>query len=179
MKMSIIWIRELAGVLKHFHNLKNSQFAYLQRYYDPEVGRWFSPDPALQKRDTQWLIENGYYSVSPYAYVFNNPLKFVDSNGEEVYINDQGYIIEDAHILDPDDPSVYVDLGDKGLMFVGELGSTLYIQNVFENLLSSNIDVAKGIWNPFTFKNLVQTGGEWDLKHNENTIYHLFYLVEQ
>lgn len=44
------------------------------RYYDAEIGRWFSPDP----------LANRYPSLSPYVYVANNPVAFFDPNGMEI-----------------------------------------------------------------------------------------------
>lgn len=44
----------------------------------------------------------GYYPVSPYAYCMGNPIKFVDPNGEEVWIHynkKRNYCIrEECHI---------------------------------------------------------------------------------
>ena len=42
-----------------------------KRYYDPELGRWLTTDPT-------------YFtdSMNLYQYVWNNPLKFIDSEGE-------------------------------------------------------------------------------------------------
>ncbi|MCD6165521.1 L,D-transpeptidase family protein, partial [bacterium] len=42
------------------------------RYYDPEVGRFISPDPLAEKLP----------SWSPYVYVSDNPLKYIDPTGE-------------------------------------------------------------------------------------------------
>jgi RHS repeat-associated protein len=56
------------------------------RYFDAAIGRWLIPDPALEERESQWLAENGYYAVSPYVYVFNNPLIYIDPTGEIVEI---------------------------------------------------------------------------------------------
>ena len=42
------------------------------RYYMPEIGRWITTDP-LADRYSQW---------SPYNYVVNNPLRFIDPEGE-------------------------------------------------------------------------------------------------
>jgi RHS repeat-associated protein len=44
------------------------------RMYDARVGRWLTIDPLLRK----------YPSLSPYNFVSNNPLIFVDPNGKEI-----------------------------------------------------------------------------------------------
>ena len=46
------------------------------RNYDPAIGRWMNIDPLAEK----------YYTVSPYIISLNNPLFFVDPNGEEIWI---------------------------------------------------------------------------------------------
>ena len=43
------------------------------RYYDPLMGRWFNPDPALQ-------------GLNPYVYCGNNPIMFVDKDGEFTHL---------------------------------------------------------------------------------------------
>ena len=52
------------------------------RLYDARVGRWLSVDP---------LFED-YKGVSPYAYCLGNPVKLVDTDGEEprLYVEVQG-----------------------------------------------------------------------------------------
>ena len=52
------------------------------RFYDPEIGRWVSVDPAWDIRPWE----------SPYLYCGNNPLIFIDSDGEEYYIDEYGYM---------------------------------------------------------------------------------------
>ena len=47
-------------------------YDYGARFYDPALGRWFVPDPA---------IENNHFDYSPYAYVYNNPMLFIDPFG--------------------------------------------------------------------------------------------------
>ena len=53
------------------------------RQYSPTLRRWMTPDPLSEK----------YYGVSPYAFCNNNPVNFVDPDGEGIYeINSRGHI---------------------------------------------------------------------------------------
>ncbi|WP_232525060.1 RHS repeat domain-containing protein [Porphyromonas gingivalis] len=45
------------------------------RLYDPAIGRFLSPDPYVQMPDFS-------QNFNRYAYAFNNPMKFVDPDGE-------------------------------------------------------------------------------------------------
>jgi RHS repeat-associated protein len=54
---------------------------YGARMYDPAISRWMSPDPLASK----------YYSISPYTYVANNPLKFIDPDGRKIIIFGERY----------------------------------------------------------------------------------------
>ena len=46
-------------------------YDYGARQYNPVTARWDRMDPLCEK----------YYSISPYAYCMNNPVRFVDPNG--------------------------------------------------------------------------------------------------
>lgn len=46
-------------------------YDYAARYMDPAIGRFTSVDPLAEL----------HYNSSPYAYVLNNPLKYIDPNG--------------------------------------------------------------------------------------------------
>lgn len=53
-------------------------YDYGWRFYDPTIARWHAVDPLAEK----------YYPISPYAYVADNPLRFIDPDGR--YITDYG-----------------------------------------------------------------------------------------
>lgn len=50
-----------------------SFYDFGSRYYDSEIGRWFNIDPALQM-------------VGPYSYCNNNPICYIDPDGEWIHI---------------------------------------------------------------------------------------------
>ena len=80
---------------RYLYNGKESQsFAnidYGARMYDPELGRWFNNDPLAEK----------YYTMSPYVYCANNPIRFVDPDGRKIKIanNTEGAINNIAQIV--------------------------------------------------------------------------------
>ena len=57
------------------------------RYYDARIGRWLSVDPLAGK----------YPGLSPYNYVADNPLKFIDPNGKEIK-NPKKYVLGNPNV---------------------------------------------------------------------------------
>jgi len=49
-------------------------YDYGARFYDPATARWFTPDAMAEK----------YYDQSTYTYTLNNPILFVDPDGNQV-----------------------------------------------------------------------------------------------
>ncbi|MEJ7829200.1 MAG: RHS repeat-associated core domain-containing protein, partial [Segetibacter sp.] len=47
------------------------------RMYDPQIGRFFTQDRYAEK----------YYSLNPYQYAANNPIFFMDNNGDSLIVN--------------------------------------------------------------------------------------------
>jgi RHS repeat-associated protein len=59
----------------YYYDVETELFMVGHRYYNPEWGRWLSPD------DIEYLDPQSINGLNLYAYCFNNPVMYKDSNG--------------------------------------------------------------------------------------------------
>ena len=87
----------------HYYDAESDLHNNWNRYYDPGIGRYLQPEPLLQDPEYVKSMALGGHSVPAYAYANNNPLNFVDPDGERVRVssdrNDYWHKMMDAHAL--------------------------------------------------------------------------------
>ncbi len=100
--------------LDQMHGL--NLYDYSARYYESAIGRFTSIDPHAEN----------YYSWSPYVYVGNNPLKYIDPTGMDWYLNEQtGETYYNSKITDNTTSykdQTYTRIGDNNMF--GDMGKT-------------------------------------------------------
>jgi len=81
-----------------------SQYDYGARFYDPVIARWNTIDP---------LIEKDHFAWTPYAYVYNNTMRFTDPDGRDSTQRAAAVAKGKEYVADKKDGNQY-KMGAKG-----------------------------------------------------------------
>ena len=130
---------------------------YGARNYDASLGRWVNLDALAEK----------YVSFSPYIYVADNPTKFVDKNGEKIYIAD--------NVNDALTKLAQIVITNKGQIRINKLINSYFtytMKNVFWTSSSGYSKKRKTIYYPSSVWMLDIDGGA------PNSVYSLSHEVE-
>ena len=133
--------------LDYMHGL--DLYDYSARYYDFTVGSFTTIDPLAEK----------YYSISPYAYCNNNPVRYIDPTGMDWYEDEDGTYQYDPNLTAGNRHEIL----KKGQIYIGVTSQIKDKKgNVIENyredgsiMYSSEASGYKRIWN-----NTQKTGNE-------------------
>ena len=122
-------------------------YDYGARQFNPILARWDRMDPLCEK----------YYSISPYAYCGNNPVKRIDPNGLDWYQDENGYLQWDSDLNADNWQEI---LSEKCLY----LGTTAYsFEHVSGIAYFGNENGVLSPYRPFGEEGVVVTGT--DLSH--------------
>jgi RHS repeat-associated protein len=67
----------------HEHDSESDLTYANARYYEQNVGQWLSQDPASRDNPQQFLVDP--QQLNSYSYGRNNPIRFIDQNGEVTF----------------------------------------------------------------------------------------------
>ena len=125
-------------------------YAYGQRNYDATLGRFFNQDRFADK----------YFDFSPYQYAANNPAKYIDVNGDSIWINfgdQQRTLYQKGNLYTQGKDGLVEYKGDDKFVStvasnLGEMAGTEIGQSVLKSLSSSKSN--------FSFVNKESSGGK-------------------
>ncbi|GHV45005.1 hypothetical protein FACS1894180_7040 [Bacteroidia bacterium] len=128
-------------------------YYYGARYYDPRVSLWLSADPMQEK----------YQGVSTYAYCLQNPIMFIDPDGNEIYIGKDRAVYsyvpnrDYSSISNEFDRNTYMSLdqlhstGAMNITFgTGETAKTINVLTPFMENTEHNLSIIEGSSNNYS-----------------------------
>ena len=152
-------------------DLETGLYYYGARYSDSDGSIFLSIDRFAERFPWQ----------SGYTYAGNNPINYIDVNGDSTVINNKGGIVFTNDRNGEGDGKVYSQIDDK-LNPIGEIGGEINLDGIMENILKSNSEKAKGINSLIkgenSFANNVKKHSDWDFKNNKETIFGLAWELD-
>jgi RHS repeat-associated protein len=139
-------------------------YDYGARNYDPAIGRYFTIDN----------FSEAFYNINPYQYTANNPVKFIDVNGDYIYIfgeDGSKYRYDKGKTYSRDDDGNWNEFAAKEGSYVAQIvGALNNITQGDENSFGSqflnmfanddvNVDITKNLSNSPKTKNRNITQG--------------------
>ncbi|MGC4101144.1 DUF6443 domain-containing protein [Ferruginibacter sp.] len=108
------------------------EYDYGSRFQDPQIGRWNIIDPLAEK----------FNSTTPYTYAANNPILFIDPNGQEIWINygdNQRAQYKDGKLYGTDGKEVKTDdkFANAVVQYLGMMNESDVGKEVVSNLTGS------------------------------------------
>src|SRR5690554_2680514 len=93
---------------------ETGNYFYGARYYDPRLSIFISPDPSAEK----------YPSWTPYHYVHQNPIKYIDPDGRDAIL-----VVFPSYMVDTETRAGKQPLGHAGVLLIdNETGLTKYYE---------------------------------------------------
>jgi len=155
--------KELDGL----HGL--DMYDYSARHYMPDIPRFTTIDPHAES----------YYSISPYVYVLNNPIRAIDPNGKDVYM--LFYTTDDARYKSAAETRKKEIEGMEGFnaekdhVYIQELGDLGTLGDRVNDIVKDAIDKGYGLTMEASFwshggydgpRSDTRTSGEFALDNN-------------
>jgi RHS repeat-associated protein len=127
----------------HEHDQENDLTYANARYYEQNVGKWLSQDPASRDNPGQFLTDP--QQLNSYAYGRNNPLRFLDQSGEVTFefsrpiAGPLGFLASHNAIAGYNVPGF-----PKGLMTIGGYNPSSWSDGPFGNDLITMVGSSAG-----------------------------------
>lgn len=132
----------------HYRDVHSGLYYYGQRYYDPQIGRFISPDPVFFEKLASCV--KSPIECNLYQYAANNPMKYNDTDGTTITIGSGGGPFSTAQYraraqteLQRIDPSARVNMTTGRVSFASGTSTTGHTQGhaLLNRMVSSTQDV--------------------------------------